>query len=198
MKIILYSLQIPVKPVWFSEWQVCNPSIQFMIYESLLKHLRTKQASKKPGLKNITALEVSLICGLSVIFFNLLEFVWSTSIHFFNVDVKYFWRQFFFHYLSRNSRSIKPRSHMVCHLHFVCQNSIFYLERVFEIWIKFKEHWIVFKNHVYTWLDASVTKLHWWLDISCLNFDVEYNFLGKICKFLQNRNLSLNQDSKFG
>ncbi|XP_073014999.1 peroxisomal nicotinamide adenine dinucleotide carrier-like isoform X4 [Primulina eburnea] len=44
---------------------VCNPSIQFMIYESLLKHLRTKRASKKQGLKNITALEIFLVGALA-------------------------------------------------------------------------------------------------------------------------------------
>jgi adenine nucleotide transporter 17 len=38
---------------------VCNPSIQFMIYESLLKRLRAKRASKN-GSKDITALEVFL------------------------------------------------------------------------------------------------------------------------------------------
>ncbi|KAM0964197.1 hypothetical protein ACFX13_023514 [Malus domestica] len=37
---------------------VCNPSIQFMIYESSLKHLKTKRAARKQGSKNITALEV--------------------------------------------------------------------------------------------------------------------------------------------
>ncbi|KAG6648164.1 hypothetical protein I3843_07G126400 [Carya illinoinensis] len=39
---------------------VCNPSIQFMIYESLLKHLRRKRAANKQGSKNITSLEVFL------------------------------------------------------------------------------------------------------------------------------------------
>ncbi|KAM7509074.1 hypothetical protein LguiA_019527 [Lonicera macranthoides] len=38
---------------------VCNPSIQFMIYESLLKRLRAKHAAKQ-GSKNISALEVFL------------------------------------------------------------------------------------------------------------------------------------------
>ncbi|XP_050132855.1 peroxisomal nicotinamide adenine dinucleotide carrier-like isoform X2 [Malus sylvestris] len=39
---------------------VCNPSIQFMIYESSLKHLKTKRAARKQGSKNITALESRL------------------------------------------------------------------------------------------------------------------------------------------
>ncbi|KAL0390421.1 UNVERIFIED_CONTAM: Peroxisomal nicotinamide adenine dinucleotide carrier [Sesamum calycinum] len=38
---------------------VCNPSIQFMIYETLLKHLRTRRAAKRQGSKNVTALEGS-------------------------------------------------------------------------------------------------------------------------------------------
>ncbi|KZV39820.1 peroxisomal nicotinamide adenine dinucleotide carrier [Dorcoceras hygrometricum] len=44
---------------------VCNPSIQFMIYESLLKHLRSKRSSTKQGLKNITALEIFLVGALA-------------------------------------------------------------------------------------------------------------------------------------
>lgn len=36
---------------------VSNPSIQFMIYESLSKHLRTKRAAKKKDVQNITAME---------------------------------------------------------------------------------------------------------------------------------------------
>ncbi|KAH7848158.1 hypothetical protein Vadar_034453 [Vaccinium darrowii] len=40
---------------------VCNPSIQFMIYESSLKHLRAKRASSKKGTKNVSALEVFLL-----------------------------------------------------------------------------------------------------------------------------------------
>ncbi|KAF8406785.1 hypothetical protein HHK36_008877 [Tetracentron sinense] len=39
---------------------VCNPSIQFMIYESSLKHLRTKHATNKRGSKDVTALESRL------------------------------------------------------------------------------------------------------------------------------------------
>ena len=39
-------------------YQVCNPSIQFMIYETSLKHLRAKRAENKQGLKTVTALEV--------------------------------------------------------------------------------------------------------------------------------------------
>ncbi|KAK3028978.1 hypothetical protein RJ639_038181 [Escallonia herrerae] len=40
---------------------VCNPSIQFMIYESLSKRLRDKRAANKQGLKKVTALEVFLL-----------------------------------------------------------------------------------------------------------------------------------------
>lgn len=40
---------------------VCNPSIQFMIYESSLKHLRAKRASSQKGTKNVSALEVFLL-----------------------------------------------------------------------------------------------------------------------------------------
>lgn len=36
---------------------VCNPSIQFMIYESSIKSLRQKQEANKHGKKEITALE---------------------------------------------------------------------------------------------------------------------------------------------
>ncbi|KHN29562.1 Mitochondrial substrate carrier family protein Q [Glycine soja] len=39
---------------------VCNPSIQFMIYESSLKHLREKRAAKKQGNTSISALESRL------------------------------------------------------------------------------------------------------------------------------------------
>lgn len=44
---------------------VCNPSIQFMIYESSLKHLRAKRAAKQQGDKSITALEVFLVGALA-------------------------------------------------------------------------------------------------------------------------------------
>lgn len=44
---------------------VCNPSIQFMIYESLLKHLRAKRAANKQGSKTVTALEVFLLGALA-------------------------------------------------------------------------------------------------------------------------------------
>ncbi|KAK4782184.1 hypothetical protein SAY86_016286 [Trapa natans] len=37
--------------------QVCNPSIQFMIYETSLKHLKAKRAAKKDGSKDVTAIE---------------------------------------------------------------------------------------------------------------------------------------------
>lgn len=41
---------------------VCNPSIQFMIYESSLKRLKEKRAAdKKHGLKNVSALEVFVL-----------------------------------------------------------------------------------------------------------------------------------------
>ncbi|TXG51820.1 hypothetical protein EZV62_020989 [Acer yangbiense] len=44
---------------------VCNPSIQFMIYESSLKHLREKRAASKLGLKSVSALEVFLLGALA-------------------------------------------------------------------------------------------------------------------------------------
>ncbi|KAJ9673158.1 hypothetical protein PVL29_023023 [Vitis rotundifolia] len=44
---------------------VCNPSIQFMIYETSLKHLRAKRAENKQGLKTVTALEVFLLGALA-------------------------------------------------------------------------------------------------------------------------------------
>ncbi|CAK7345930.1 unnamed protein product [Dovyalis caffra] len=44
---------------------VCNPSIQFMIYESLLKNLRAKRSADKQGFKNVTALEVFLLGALA-------------------------------------------------------------------------------------------------------------------------------------
>lgn len=44
---------------------VCNPSIQFMIYESSLKHLKAKRATNKHGLKNVSALEVFLLGALA-------------------------------------------------------------------------------------------------------------------------------------
>ncbi|KAJ7973657.1 Peroxisomal nicotinamide adenine dinucleotide carrier like [Quillaja saponaria] len=44
---------------------VCNPSIQFMIYESLLKHLREKRASNKKISKSVTALEVFQLGALA-------------------------------------------------------------------------------------------------------------------------------------
>uniref|UniRef100_A0A7N0RAL3 Uncharacterized protein n=2 Tax=Kalanchoe fedtschenkoi TaxID=63787 RepID=A0A7N0RAL3_KALFE len=40
---------------------VCNPSIQFMIYESSLKHLRAKRAARKEGSQNVYALEAFLL-----------------------------------------------------------------------------------------------------------------------------------------
>ncbi|KAJ8772577.1 hypothetical protein K2173_027754 [Erythroxylum novogranatense] len=44
---------------------VCNPSIQFMIYETSLKHLRAKRYANKQGYKNVTALEVFLLGALA-------------------------------------------------------------------------------------------------------------------------------------
>ncbi|XP_021671744.1 peroxisomal nicotinamide adenine dinucleotide carrier isoform X2 [Hevea brasiliensis] len=44
---------------------VCNPSIQFMIYETSLKHLRAKRSASKQGYKNVTALEVFLLGALA-------------------------------------------------------------------------------------------------------------------------------------
>ncbi|WOL19510.1 peroxisomal nicotinamide adenine dinucleotide carrier-like [Canna indica] len=44
---------------------VCNPSIQFMIYETSLKHLRSKRSRTKPGEKNVTALEVFFLGALA-------------------------------------------------------------------------------------------------------------------------------------
>ncbi|XVE90917.1 hypothetical protein DITRI_Ditri20bG0114600 [Diplodiscus trichospermus] len=45
---------------------VCNPSIQFMIYESSLKRLKEKRAANnKHGLKNISALEVFLLGAIA-------------------------------------------------------------------------------------------------------------------------------------
>lgn len=44
---------------------VCNPSIQFMIYETSLKHLKARRSSNKDGSKNVTALEVFLLGALA-------------------------------------------------------------------------------------------------------------------------------------
>ncbi|KAK4767772.1 hypothetical protein SAY87_002913 [Trapa incisa] len=44
---------------------VCNPSIQFMIYETSLKHLKAKRAAKKDGSKDVMALEVFLLGALA-------------------------------------------------------------------------------------------------------------------------------------
>lgn len=44
---------------------VCNPSIQFMIYEGLLQRLKAKRASNKEGLKNVTALEVFILGAIA-------------------------------------------------------------------------------------------------------------------------------------
>ncbi|XP_074556317.1 peroxisomal nicotinamide adenine dinucleotide carrier-like [Curcuma longa] len=44
---------------------VCNPSIQFMIYETSLKHLRKKRSGNKNGVKDVTALQVFLLGALA-------------------------------------------------------------------------------------------------------------------------------------
>lgn len=44
---------------------VCNPSIQFMIYETSLKRLKEKRSANKHGLKNVSALEVFLLGALA-------------------------------------------------------------------------------------------------------------------------------------
>lgn len=44
---------------------VSNPSIQFMIYESLLKRIRAKRALNKQGLESVTALEIFLLGALA-------------------------------------------------------------------------------------------------------------------------------------
>ncbi|KAK9130602.1 hypothetical protein Sjap_011089 [Stephania japonica] len=44
---------------------VCNPSIQFMIYESLVKRLRAKRAAVKNGSTTVTALEVFFFGALA-------------------------------------------------------------------------------------------------------------------------------------
>uniref|UniRef100_A0A453ILE4 Uncharacterized protein n=7 Tax=Triticinae TaxID=1648030 RepID=A0A453ILE4_AEGTS len=44
---------------------VCNPSIQFMIYETLSKRLKSKRSGKRFPKKNITAMEVFLIGAIA-------------------------------------------------------------------------------------------------------------------------------------
>ncbi|XP_057781179.1 peroxisomal nicotinamide adenine dinucleotide carrier-like [Salvia miltiorrhiza] len=44
---------------------VCNPSIQFMIYESLLKRLRSKRSAKKQGSTNIKAVEIFVVGAIA-------------------------------------------------------------------------------------------------------------------------------------
>ncbi|CAM6007262.1 unnamed protein product [Sphagnum balticum] len=44
---------------------VCNPSIQFMIYESLLKHVTAKRAADKRGLKTVSSGEVFLFGAIA-------------------------------------------------------------------------------------------------------------------------------------
>lgn len=44
---------------------VCNPSIQFMIYESLLKRLKAKRALNKHNLENVSAIEVFVLGAIA-------------------------------------------------------------------------------------------------------------------------------------
>lgn len=44
---------------------VCNPSIQFMIYETSLKRLQAKRTANRHGVKPVTALEVFLLGALA-------------------------------------------------------------------------------------------------------------------------------------
>lgn len=44
---------------------VSNPSIQFMLYETLLKRLRAKRALNKPGFQSISAVEIFLLGALA-------------------------------------------------------------------------------------------------------------------------------------
>lgn len=44
---------------------VCNPSIQFMIYETLAKHLQSKRSGKELPKKNLTAVEVFLLGAIA-------------------------------------------------------------------------------------------------------------------------------------
>lgn len=46
------------KPLKHLKWQVCNPSIQFMIYETLAKRLQSKRSGKQLPKRNLTAMEV--------------------------------------------------------------------------------------------------------------------------------------------
>ena len=43
--------------------QVSNPSLQFMLYETLLKKLKQKRALSKNANKGVTALEASIVSG---------------------------------------------------------------------------------------------------------------------------------------
>ncbi|OEL23743.1 Peroxisomal nicotinamide adenine dinucleotide carrier [Dichanthelium oligosanthes] len=47
-------------PIWVlvTRMQVCNPSIQFMIYETLAKRLQSKRSGKQLPKRNLTAMEV--------------------------------------------------------------------------------------------------------------------------------------------
>eukprot|EP01018_Ginkgo_biloba_P028671 Gb_13401 [translate_table: standard] len=44
---------------------VSNPSMQFMLYETLLKHLSAKRALNKKSLKNVTAMEIFLLGAIA-------------------------------------------------------------------------------------------------------------------------------------
>ncbi|KAD3338149.1 hypothetical protein R6Q59_027118 [Mikania micrantha] len=44
---------------------VCNPSIQFMIYETSLKYLKSKRADKKQSSSKVTALEVFVVGAIA-------------------------------------------------------------------------------------------------------------------------------------
>ncbi|KAK9048606.1 hypothetical protein SSX86_032430 [Deinandra increscens subsp. villosa] len=44
---------------------VCNPSIQFMIYETSLKYLKSKRSDKKQSSSNVTALEVFVVGAIA-------------------------------------------------------------------------------------------------------------------------------------
>ncbi|MQL90165.1 hypothetical protein Taro_022753 [Colocasia esculenta] len=46
-------------------WQVTNPSIQFMLYETLLKKLKQRRATNTKGTDGITALEIFLLGALA-------------------------------------------------------------------------------------------------------------------------------------
>jgi hypothetical protein len=53
------------------KFQVCNPSIQFMIYETLAKRLQSKRSGKQLPKRNLTAMEVQTFRWYPVIFLSL-------------------------------------------------------------------------------------------------------------------------------